>query len=66
MIGYGENKGVVPLACNEIFRRIENNKDSSVSFEVTAMMCEIYNEKVQDLQIDPNKRPTAGLKIRES
>lgn len=28
-------------------------------------MVEIYNEKVQDLMLDPNKRSTGGLKIRE-
>lgn len=66
MIGYGENRGVVPLATSEIFKRITENKDSSVSYEVTAMICEIYNEKVQDLMIDADQRPKAGLKIRES
>jgi kinesin family protein 13 len=30
------------------------------------MMCEIYNEKVQDLMIPINKRPPEGLKIKES
>jgi len=30
-------------------------------------MLEIYNEKVQDLLIaDPSKKPTGGLKVRES
>ena len=29
-------------------------------------MSEIYNEKVQDLTIDARKRPTEGLKVRES
>ena len=66
MIGYGENKGIVPLACNEIFNRIVNNEDKTMSYEVTAMMCEIYNERVQDLMIDSDKRPKQGLKIRES
>ena len=27
MVGYGKNLGIVPMACNEIFRRIKNNKD---------------------------------------
>jgi hypothetical protein len=30
------------------------------------MQCEIYNEKVQDLMITVDKRPSAGLKVRES
>ena len=66
MVGYGENKGIVPISCNEIFRRIGENKDPEKSFEVQVSMLEIYNEKVQDLLINPNKRPTSGLKIRES
>ena len=66
MVGYGENKGIVPISCNEIFRRIGENKDPEKSFEVQVSMLEIYNEKVQDLLINPNKRPSSGLKIRES
>ena len=57
MIGYGENKGIVPLATNEIFARIKLNNDPEKSYEVTAMMCEIYNEKVQDLMVKVEKRP---------
>jgi hypothetical protein len=56
----------VPLATNEIFERIAANTDPEKSYEVTAMMCEIYNERVQDLIIDATKRPKEGLKIRES
>ena len=66
MIGFGANKGVVPLACEEIFKRISENTEKDKKFEISAMMCEIYNEKVQDLMIPINQRPTQGLKIRES
>ena len=66
VVGYGENKGIVPISCNEIFRRIGENKDPDKSYEVQVSMLEIYNEKVQDLLINPNKRPASGLKIRES
>lgn len=27
MVGYGANKGIVPIACEEIFKTIENNAD---------------------------------------
>jgi hypothetical protein len=57
MIGYGTNRGIVPIATEEIFTRITNNTDPNNTFEVTAMMCEIYNEKVQDLVVSPDKRP---------
>ena len=66
MVGYGANKGIVPISCDEIFRRIGENKDADKSFEVQVSMLEIYNEKVQDLLIKPDKRPPSGLKIRES
>jgi hypothetical protein len=46
MIGYGNNKGIVPLACTEIFQRVQKNTDPALSYQVTAMTAEIYNEKV--------------------
>ncbi|CAD7975040.1 unnamed protein product [Amoebophrya sp. A120] len=66
MVGYGANKGIVPLACDEIFQRIDKNKDKNLEYDVVVSMLEIYNEKVQDLLIHPNKRPVGGLEIRES
>lgn len=65
MIGYGSNKGIVPISCEEIFKRIHQNTDKNRSFEVNFSMLEIYNEKVQDLLIPVNKRPREGLRIRE-
>ena len=66
MVGYGSNKGIVPISCDEIFKRIAQNTDKEKTFEVQVSMLEIYNEKVQDLLIKPDKRPPSGLKIRES
>lgn len=66
MTGYGMNKGVIPLACTEIFERIAANTDPELTYQVEAQVCEIYNEKVQDLCCDPKKRTKEGLKIRES
>lgn len=66
MVGYQTNKGIVPISCNEIFRRIDSTKSSVKQYEVSVSMLEIYNEKVQDLLIPISKRPQAGLKIRES
>ena len=66
MVGYGENKGIVPISCEEIFKRIEGNKNDNIHYEVEVSMLEIYNEKVQDLLVPINKRPVGGLKIRES
>lgn len=65
MIGFGVNKGIVPLACEEIFNRINRNQQKNKLYEVTVSMIEIYNEKVQDLLIpDTKQRPPGGLEIR--
>jgi len=66
MVGYGANRGIVPVSCEEIFRRIASNPDPNLSFEVSASMVEIYNEQVQDLLVKMKDRPKKGLEIRES
>eukprot|EP00440_Ansanella_granifera_P069933 gb/GFBE01075873.1/.p1 GENE.gb/GFBE01075873.1/~~gb/GFBE01075873.1/.p1 ORF type:complete len:1110 (+),score=352.30 gb/GFBE01075873.1/:1-3330(+) len=66
MVGYGANKGIVPISCEEIFTRIAANTDAGLTFEVMVSMVEIYNEQVQDLLVAPKNRPKKGLDIRES
>jgi len=66
MVGYGANKGIVPMACEEIFRRIGVNTDPGLRYEVLVSMVEIYNEQVQDLLVKATGRPKKGLEIRES
>ena len=66
MVGYNENKGIVPISCEEIFKRIGENTDENKSYEVEISMFEIYNEKLHDLLIPVDKRPPSGLKIREN
>jgi hypothetical protein len=49
MVGYGTNKGIVPISCDEIFKRIEREKNDNsdkYQFQVTIQMLEIYNEQV--------------------
>ncbi|EKX44741.1 hypothetical protein GUITHDRAFT_109518 [Guillardia theta CCMP2712] len=33
MVGYGVDKGIIPCACQELFRRISENPDSTVTFK---------------------------------
>lgn len=65
MVGYGPNKGIVPISCEEIFQRIEKNDIPNKEFQIQFSMLEIYNEKIQDLLIPINQRPHGGLKVRE-
>ena len=68
MIGYGTNPGIVPRACDEIFARIGQNTDETMTYQVSFSMLEIYNEKVTDLLAMGKKGvlSTEGLKIREA
>lgn len=43
---YGEDKGIIPIACERIFDRIDSNTDDTLSIKVEASMLEIYMEKV--------------------
>ena len=68
VVGYGENKGIVPRACEEIFKRINDYKNDTtkrIECQVTVSMIEIYNEQVQDLFTKAPQRPKGGLRIRE-
>ncbi|KAH9524310.1 Kinesin-like protein kif28p [Bulinus truncatus] len=67
IVGYGTNKGVVPLFCENIFKGIDEKKKAGdkTEFEVTFSMLEIYNEQVRDL-LDPNgANKKGGLRIRQ-
>ena len=48
MIGYGANKGIVPQATEEIFRRISDNKDSSKRFEGKDLLIFFLSKKEKD------------------
>ena len=64
VVGYGADKGIIPLACERIFARIDEQvaaaavaasaagggtPDRTVSYRVEASMLEIYMERVKDL-----------------
>ncbi|KAG7401813.1 hypothetical protein PHYBOEH_010276 [Phytophthora boehmeriae] len=48
MVGYGNDKGIIPKASEVIFQRI-GESSAGVTFKVEASMMEIYNERVKDL-----------------
>lgn len=51
MMGYGEDKGIIPIACRRIFDRVHGNTDDSLTLTVTCSMMEIYMEKVRGYQL---------------
>jgi len=64
MVGYGVNKGIVPITCDELFKLIEKNAGGDVKYQVTFQMLEIYNEQVRDLLRTDN--PKGGLAVRQN
>jgi len=64
--GFGVNKGIVPISCEEIFKRIDASGVPGKRFELSVSMIELYNEAIQDLLVLPEERPKRGLEIRES
>ncbi|KAH9515666.1 Kinesin-like protein kif28p [Bulinus truncatus] len=64
MVGYGPNKGIVPITCEELFKTITGNKDKNKRYEITFSMLEIYNEQVRDLLSKDN--PKGGLQVRQN
>jgi kinesin family protein 1 len=62
MMGYGEDKGIIPRTCSALFDRIHGNQDPNLTHRVEVSYIEIYNEKVRDLLNPKNK---GNLKVRE-
>ena len=64
IVGYGVNRGIIPMACEEMFNRIEANQESAITYQVTVSMLEIYNEQVRDLLNSKGGNKAGGLKVR--
>ncbi|KAL9098319.1 MAG: hypothetical protein Q9163_006002 [Psora crenata] len=64
MMGYGDEAGVIPRICENMFQRINEyqEKDKNLKCTVEVSYLEIYNERVRDLLNPANK---ANLKVRE-
>ncbi len=63
MMGYGEEAGVIPKICQNMFERITKfQKDKNLTYTVEVSYLEIYNERVRDLL---NPATKGNLKVRE-
>ncbi|CAJ0539614.1 Ff.00g071410.m01.CDS01 [Fusarium sp. VM40] len=63
MMGYGKEIGVIPMICQDMFKRIEDiQKDKTTKCTVEVSYLEIYNERVRDL-LNPSTK--GNLKVRE-
>ncbi|XP_068599631.1 kinesin-like protein KIF14 [Brachionichthys hirsutus] len=67
MMGFGEEEGVIPRFCDELFFRLASTENEEVKCHVEMSYFEIYNEKIHDLLVprdDPNQR-VMPLRVRE-
>ncbi|KAI9869078.1 MAG: kinesin-like protein Klp8 [Trichoglossum hirsutum] len=63
MMGYGEESGVIPKICQDMFNRITQlQTDKNLNCTVEVSYLEIYNERVRDL-LNPSTK--GNLKVRE-
>lgn len=68
MVGYGKNKGIVPVSSEALFQGIEEKRGSAKNgeeYQVTFSMLEIYNEQVRDLLNPKTAQIKGGMKVRE-
>nr|CAB3259098.1 kinesin-like protein KIF28P [Phallusia mammillata] len=69
MVGYNLNKGIIPITCEELFKGIDQKKQTDeaskeAEYQVSVSMLEIYNETVKDL-LNVSSFKKGGLKVRE-
>ncbi|XP_033476758.2 kinesin-like protein KIF14 [Epinephelus lanceolatus] len=67
MMGFGEEEGVIPRFCQELFSRMASMKNEEVKCHVEMSYFEVYNEKIHDLLVtrdEPNQR-RMPLRVRE-
>uniref|UniRef100_A0A3Q1I0B0 plus-end-directed kinesin ATPase n=1 Tax=Anabas testudineus TaxID=64144 RepID=A0A3Q1I0B0_ANATE len=57
-----DQKGIIPLMCEDLFTKINDNTDNSMSYSVEVSYMEIYCERVRDLLNPKNK---GNLRVRE-
>ncbi|KAF7545698.1 hypothetical protein G7Z17_g8984 [Cylindrodendrum hubeiense] len=63
MMGYGKEVGIIPMICQDMFRRIDDiQQDKATKCTVEVSYLEIYNERVRDL-LNPSTK--GNLKVRE-
>ena len=63
MMGYGDEPGVIPRICRDMFDRISSlQKDPNLTCTVEVSYLEIYNERVRDL-LNPSTK--GNLRVRE-
>ncbi|KAG7487600.1 hypothetical protein MATL_G00025150 [Megalops atlanticus] len=67
MMGYGEEAGMTPRFCEELFSRVTNSQNKDVTCHLEMSYFEVYNEKIHDLLVvkDEQGQKRLPLRVRE-
>ncbi|KAM4629240.1 kinesin-like protein KIF14 [Polymixia lowei] len=67
MMGFGEETGVIPRFCRELFSRVSSIESEEVTCHLEMSYFEVYNEKIHDLLVarDDQNQKRMPLRVRE-
>ncbi|XP_066503711.1 kinesin-like protein KIF14 [Hoplias malabaricus] len=67
MMGFGEDAGVIPRFCDELFTRLSRVDHQEVIYHLEMSYFEVYNEKIHDLLVakDEQNQKKMPLRVRE-
>uniref|UniRef100_A0A8C1JGW0 Kinesin family member 14 n=1 Tax=Cyprinus carpio TaxID=7962 RepID=A0A8C1JGW0_CYPCA len=67
MMGFGEEAGVIPRFCKELFSRLSRTENKEISCRLEMSYFEVYNEKIHDLLVakDEQNQKKMPLRVRE-
>ncbi|XP_072504375.1 kinesin-like protein KIF14 isoform X3 [Notamacropus eugenii] len=67
MMGFGEEQGIIPRFCEDLFSQVAKKETQEVSYHLEMSFFEIYNEKIHDLLVckAENGQKKQPLRVRE-
>ncbi|XP_028919920.1 kinesin-like protein KIF14 isoform X2 [Ornithorhynchus anatinus] len=67
MMGFGEERGIIPRFCEDLFARVAQQKTQEISYHLEMSFFEVYNEKIHDLLVvkAENGQKKQPLRVRE-
>ncbi|KAJ1173511.1 hypothetical protein NDU88_005343 [Pleurodeles waltl] len=68
MMGFGEEQGIIPRFCEDLFSQIAKTEAKQISYHLEMSYFEIYNEKIHDLLVltSENGQKKQPLRVREN
>ncbi|XP_021261102.1 kinesin-like protein KIF14 isoform X2 [Numida meleagris] len=67
MMGFDEDRGIIPRLCEDLFTRIAQTDKQQVLYHLEMSYFEVYNEKIHDLLVfkAENRQKKQPLRVRE-